>query len=49
MVVTTIAKSSKKYWKWTDKKTNKIQDYIDKISHKIVFRISEYLYGNSEH
>lgn len=29
-------KELKKYWKWTDKKTNKIQDYIDKISHKIV-------------
>ena len=29
-------KELKKYWKWIDKKTNKIQDYIDKISHEIV-------------
>ncbi len=29
-------KELKKYWKWTDKKTNKIKDYIDKITYKIV-------------
>lgn len=29
-------KELKKYWKWQDKKTNKIQDYINKISHQIV-------------
>jgi len=29
-------KELKRYWKWINKKTNKIKDYIDKISHKIV-------------
>ena len=29
-------KELKKYWKWVDKKTNKIKDFIDKTTHKIV-------------
>ena len=29
-------KAQKTYWKWVDKKTNKIQDTYHKISHKLV-------------